>query len=935
LNRNRGAEIIIEGPDERSRSGPLKNGVSIAPGRSLAPAKTQERRAPICRRLDLAGIFVFATCLLVYVITLAPGVLPSDPGEFQAKLYSFGLIHQPGYPLYSVAGWLWVRLCPFGSVAYRVNLFSAVCAASAAWVLYGTMREIVKERVPALVAAFLLAFSPWFWDQAITAGTYPLNALLFASLLRLSLSVFDGQSHPLCVPIVMGLGLAHHRLIIVSYPAVLAAVLLARKRMLPTKGIRLLWPLALALPLGLYCILICQGAWPLPKLLGHVLISGGAVHKVQGTQKVFGRLVDTVWPWISAEFGLPLTLAGMVGMVALSQRSVSLSSVVNSGRRRFLALLLASLLVSHLAFYSLVFIEPDEPRYIIPALMLIAMGVGLVVSRIVAVLRRLSRSVHILGLLALFLPGLSLYRNFSPMVHRYDNFFEDLSYDALATAEEDSVIVASWTYVMPLRYFQTVEGLRPDLRLLMPNHDVGRDQVVRWIESGRPVYFREGTFGLDWRSSGLVWIDMNIGGLYRALPSEPVFEHWVRVDSDPVAVSVGFSEWPLQQDALTAVRTLWRAESVPSDATRVALELTDDDEQVWGQWSAPIGLENPESQNSQVTVADVYFVTPPAIPPSRYSLEIRLAGQLADVTTFSVRGIPVAARPLREPLKRLVASDILEVYPDSLHSVQLVAADWPGRRFSENTIATLRLFWQLVDSSHPPNLSLYLSSSERDWALFDEQPLFQGMSGSDIPTGTLLESRHTMEFSEIPPGRYRATAKLRSSSGVSVHRAGGIRVDARKRLYVEPAIADRSGSVIAGQIELLGFDFNPPPGERCQDITVTLYWRPSSTIEDDYKVFVHVMSSSGELVAQRDSLPLGGTVLTSHWSPMEIITDPYCLSLPAGLAEGSYRIEVGMYKPDTGERLSAVDAEGNRWLDDKVILESFEVQGGIQDGNRS
>ncbi|MBW2474999.1 MAG: DUF2723 domain-containing protein, partial [Deltaproteobacteria bacterium] len=42
-----------------------------------------------------------------------------------------GVPHPPGYPTYTLLGWLFTRL-PFGSIAWRVNLLSSVSTAAAA-----------------------------------------------------------------------------------------------------------------------------------------------------------------------------------------------------------------------------------------------------------------------------------------------------------------------------------------------------------------------------------------------------------------------------------------------------------------------------------------------------------------------------------------------------------------------------------------------------------------------------------------------------------------------------------------------------------------------------------------------------------------------------------------------------------------------------------
>ena len=80
-------------------------------------------------RVDLAlAVLVGAAALAIYVRTLALGVLPSDSGEFQVLGYLPAHAHNPGYWVYllMVKAFTWL---PFGDVAYRVSLFSAVMAA--------------------------------------------------------------------------------------------------------------------------------------------------------------------------------------------------------------------------------------------------------------------------------------------------------------------------------------------------------------------------------------------------------------------------------------------------------------------------------------------------------------------------------------------------------------------------------------------------------------------------------------------------------------------------------------------------------------------------------------------------------------------------------------------------------------------------------------
>ncbi|HEX7587454.1 MAG TPA: DUF2142 domain-containing protein, partial [Anaerolineae bacterium] len=118
------------------------------------------------------------------------------------------------------------------------------------------------------------------------------------------------------------------------------------------------------------------------------------------------------------------------------------------------------------------------------------------------------------------------------------------------------------------------------------------------------------------------------------------------------------------------------------------------------------------------------------------------------------------------------------------------------------------------------------------------------------------------------------------------------------------------------QIDLIGYDVKFAKGsEPSQDLELTLYWKRAAPIDADYTVFVHVLDASGKLVAQRDTQPSEGDRPTSFWDDGEIITDRYVFPLPPG----TYQIEMGLYRADTGQRLPITDAGGNS-IGDHVML---------------
>jgi hypothetical protein len=93
---------------------------------------------------------------------------------------------------------------------------------------------------------------------------------------------------------------------------------------------------------------------------------------------------------------------------------------------------------------------------------------------------------------------------------------------------------------------------------------------------------------------------------------------------------------------------------------------------------------------------------------------------------------------------------------------------------------------------------------------------------------------------------------------------------------------------------------------------VTLVWRAETETYTSYHVFLHLLDSDGDVVAQSDGVPAGWTRPTTGWLAGEYITDVHTLALPTDPSHSaSYSLLTGLYNPVTGERLtttSGVDA---------------------------
>lgn len=166
--------------------------------------------------------------------------------------------------------------------------------------------------------------------------------------------------------------------------------------------------------------------------------------------------------------------------------------------------------------------------------------------------------------------------------------------------------------------------------------------------------------------------------------------------------------------------------------------------------------------------------------------------------------------------------------------------------------------------------------------------------------------------------RFRQPEALIAFDGIPyawVHRPGA-----------QPTIP-RSTEVLLGEsIRLLGYRVVPDEAAPGDLLLLTLYWQTEGPTGGDYTVFVHLQGPDGGLVAQRDNPPVRGTRPTGDWERGDVVEDPYEIHIPPGADPGDYTLNVGMYHPDTLERLAAFGSDGRPLADDRVPLAVVPVR---------
>lgn len=108
--------------------------------------------------------------------------------------------------------------------------------------------------------------------------------------------------------------------------------------------------------------------------------------------------------------------------------------------------------------------------------------------------------------------------------------------------------------------------------------------------------------------------------------------------------------------------------------------------------------------------------------------------------------------------------------------------------------------------------------------------------------------------------------------------------------------------------------------ESARTITLDLTWQAIRGMTRDYVVFIHANDPAGKTVAQSDQQPRNGGYPTGLWDVGEIVEDRIVIAVPDGLPLNRYRLSMGVYDPETEQRLLTFDAHGRRVENDIITL---------------
>ena len=123
----------------------------------------------------------FIVPMLTYALSISHDVASHDLAEMQGVPSLLGIPHATGYPLFVLLGWLFSHAVVLDSLAYRMNLFGALCMSFTCVVGVLTALRIGVGPVTSLGAFLCFAWARIVWFHGAQADTQDL-ALLFQTM---------------------------------------------------------------------------------------------------------------------------------------------------------------------------------------------------------------------------------------------------------------------------------------------------------------------------------------------------------------------------------------------------------------------------------------------------------------------------------------------------------------------------------------------------------------------------------------------------------------------------------------------------------------------------------------------------------------------------------------------------------------------------------
>jgi len=839
-------------------------------------------------------------------------------------------------PLYYAILQLWLNL--FGTSDVALRLLSVVIGTATIPLLYILARKLFTDHRIALVAAFLLAISPFHIYYSQEVRMYGLVTLLglasiylCVQLLAMTPGTRASASSAFFFILITTAALytQYYAAFILSAEIllILAIYLAIDRRSSNGRPFTSLWANPLVHWLSAWLtIIILYLPWIVyagPKLYAYVTskVSIEKYAPLDPLTFLAQHLVAFAVGHLTAWTSLAWASIVLIGLVALAivydalRRNTRLTPYPLLSLSPTLLILL-SLIVPLILGYLVNLVFPFHPIHSERLLLLAAPAFYLIAAiGIVMVWHQRARLGYIVLVIVTIICAASLYDFYTVPRYPKDDY-RPLIADLQTMAQPNDILLA--IYPWQIGYLQTYyhgaslnlietpndawiknpSQMQRDLEtMLKPNARVWIPALQtqgRIIEDALDLYLRPRTYSVVDTWHGTTRLEM-----------------FARADDPPRAKRTlsfenefSISDWGIATEPLIAgqdiLRVWFDAHNVVPSTFKASVRLVDAKGNVWAQ-------DDREMTNDLQRIG---IFIPIGTPPGDYTVRLQI---------YRARD----GKPLRDA--------------DELGMVRLVAPTLPNvaaipNRMEinfENGMRLLGYTTSVAKPGVPAPITFFWQATrnlEKEYAVITQVQDWRGnvyATTQAAPAHNIYPTTHWQPNEIIrdpqaitlrgnpPDGEYRIVVDWfdpATNSRTPSHIVGSLTVKGRPHYFGAPTPANQFEARFGDVARLVGYEI-------IGNQRIVLYWRALTTSDISYKVFVHLVDANAIIRAQRDQIPGAGEYPTTSWIKDEYLVDVYDVDAPPG----EYTIRIGMYDPATQMRLPAFDAS-NQPIGDYIEL---------------
>lgn len=259
----------------------------------------------------------------------------------------------------------------------------------------------------------------------------------------------------------------------------------------------------------------------------------------------------------------------------------------------------------------------------------------------------------------------------------------------------------------------------------------------------------------------------------------------------------------------------------------------------------------------------------------------------------------------------------------------LLGYDLEKHRLEAGQESKVTLYWQCQKPSEA-NLKPVLTLMDEEGNVWGQgQEMESGDWEDPWERGLVVRDKLKLEVAPAtPPGTYRLLLSLYDSEkGERLPTPEGAEAPLSLLVVEGPLsvegleIAHPQKANLGSGVRCLGYNLSGTRFRPGDTMHLVLFWQALADIDRDYTVFTHLIDRDGAIWGQKDGWPVDGSYPTSRWAQGDVIEDPYEIVISPEAPLGDYRLEVGMYLLETGERLPVTDEAGSP-LSNRILLSS-------------